>query len=123
VTGAVSVILRNGEIDLDELRQAVLSREKFFSLLRGRGVQHLGQLSRVYLEPSGNVTVVWADRPRHGLSLIPDIDNSLRQAMQVPGTWCCASCGLARQAASKPDGNCDHCKACSWQAAAAELED
>jgi uncharacterized membrane protein YcaP (DUF421 family) len=123
VTGAVSVVLRNGEIDLDELRKAVLSRERFFSLLRGRGVQHLGQLGRVYLEPSGNITVVWADRPRHGLSLIPEIDISLRQAMQVQGIWCCVSCGFAQQLAAKPHADCDRCKACNWQPAAAELEE
>lgn len=123
VTGVVSVIIRNGELDLDELRKAVLSREKLFALLRGRGVQHLGQLGRVYLEPSGNVSVVWSDTPRHGLSLIPDVDTSLRQAMRVEGTWCCVSCGYTRQAASELHEACDRCNGCAWQAAAAELED
>jgi uncharacterized membrane protein YcaP (DUF421 family) len=123
VAGEVSVILCNGEICLDELRKAVLSRERLFSLLRGRGVQHLGQLSRVYLEPSGNIAVVWADTPRHGLSIVPDIDHSLRQAMQVNGTWCCASCGFAREAEPEHSATCDRCEARAWQAAATELED
>jgi uncharacterized membrane protein YcaP (DUF421 family) len=123
VSGEVSTVLRDGEICLDELRKAVLSREKLFSLLRGRGVQHLGQLSRVYLEPSGNVTVLWADTPRHGLSLIPDVDHSLRLAMQAHGTWCCASCGFARKAESEPFKACDRCEASAWQAAATELGD
>ena len=123
VAGEVSLIVRDGEICLDELRKAVLSREKLFSLLRGRGVQHLGQLSRVYLEPSGNVALVWADTPRPGLSIVPDIDQSLRRVMQVEGLRCCASCGFAREFEPIPAEACDRCQASSWQKAATALED
>lgn len=123
VAGKVSVIVRDGELSLDELRKAVLSREKLFALLRGRGVQHLGQLSRVYLEPSGNTAIVWADTPRHGLSILPEIDHSLRLAMQVKGTWCCVSCGFARTREPEQAARCERCHSGAWQAAAQELDD
>ena len=123
ISGEVSLIIRDGAVCVDELLKAVLSREKLYSLLRGRGVQHLGQLSRVYLEPSGNVTVVWSDTPRAGLSIIPEIDESLRKSMQVEGQYCCGSCGYARPSEVDSKGQCRQCQANDWRVAVQELEE
>lgn len=123
VSGAVSTVIRDGEVCLDELRRAVLSREKLYSILRGRGVQHLGQLSRVYLEPSGNVSVVWADTPRHGLSILPESDKDLRKAMEVSEASCCASCGHAQAKEASEQSLCPQCRVSMWVPAAQELEE
>jgi len=123
VSGSVSIVVRDGELRLDELRKAVLSRERFFALLRSRGVQHLGQLGRVYLEPSGNISLVWADTPRHGLSIIPGIDERLRRAMEVRDNYCCASCGYAQPQSSNHQSECPQCHVSLWVCAAQQLED
>jgi uncharacterized membrane protein YcaP (DUF421 family) len=120
VSGTVSIVVRDGELRLDELRKAVLSRERFFALLRSRGVQHLGQLGRVYLEPSGNISLVWADTPRHGLSIIPEIDERLRRSMQVTDSYCCASCGYAQPPSSNDQSECPQCHVNLWVLAAQE---
>ena len=46
ISGSVSTIIQQGEIQLDELKRAALSRERLFAMLRRRQVQHLGQLKK-----------------------------------------------------------------------------
>lgn len=123
VAGKVSLVVCDGELRLDELRKAVLSRERLYSLLRSREVQHLGQLSRVYLEPSGNLSLVWADTPRHGLSIIPLVDSALRNAMQVARSYCCESCGYARPTEAEEATQCPQCHVSLWVPAAQQLEE
>lgn len=123
VSGQVSAVICDGQIELNELRKAVLSRERLYSLLRGREVQHLGQLSRVYLEPSGNISLVWAQTPRHGLSIVPDIDQSLRKAMEAAHSLCCASCGYSRPSGADGGANCPQCDVSMWVPAAHEVDE
>jgi uncharacterized membrane protein YcaP (DUF421 family) len=51
--GDVSTLLKDGRLLPDGLRAALLSPEKIFASLRTQGVEHLGQVRRVYLEPTG----------------------------------------------------------------------
>ncbi|TWI50931.1 uncharacterized protein DUF421 [Pseudomonas duriflava] len=123
VSGKVMTALDNGRLHLDVLRQTVLSREKIFSLLRMRNVQHLGQLSRVYIEPSGSLSVVWTDQPCPGLPIIPETDQELREAAASNDHYACSSCGHTVKAKEKPDSPCDFCQSTLWIRAAVELED
>jgi uncharacterized membrane protein YcaP (DUF421 family) len=53
-TGDVMILMRDGRMLLGKMEDAVLSREKIYSVLRGEGIQHLGQVERLYLESSGS---------------------------------------------------------------------
>lgn len=121
LTGDASVALSDGRLDLDSLQSTALSREKLFSLLRGRGVQQLGQLSRVYIEPSGALTLVWSDTPRAGLAIVPENDSELRAAMHESEYCVCTRCGQLENADF--DAACRACEAAQWAPAAVALED
>lgn len=121
LTGRASVAIDDGRIDLDSLRACALSREKLFSLLRGRGVQQLGELSRVYIEPSGALTLVWSDTPRAGLAIVPASDRALLQAMRDSSYQVCTRCGQLEKAPG--DAPCRACDAQQWTCAANALED
>lgn len=121
LTGRASVAIDDGRIDLASLRACALSREKLFSLLRGRGVQQLGELSRVYIEPSGALTLVWSDTPRAGLAIVPASDRALLQAMRDSSHRVCTRCGQLEEASG--DAPCRACDAQQWSCAANALED
>lgn len=123
LTGTERVALDDGRLRLETLRDTVLSREKLFSLLRGRGVLHLGQLSRVYIEPSGALTLVWSDTPRPGLAIVPRFDESLLTAMEDKEHYVCASCGNLCESKNKPEAPCRCCEARNWLPASRDLED
>jgi len=123
LTGQASVALDDGRLDLDSLQSTALSREKLFSLLRGRGVQQLGQLSRVYIEPSGALTLVWSDTPRAGLAIVPASDSELREAMRDGDHRVCMRCGQLEKGAVADETACRACHATSWTPASVALED
>ncbi|WP_215847131.1 DUF421 domain-containing protein [Candidatus Pantoea bituminis] len=123
LAGTERVALDDGRLRLETLRGTVLSREKLFSLLRGRGVQHLGQLSRVYIEPSGSLTLVWSDTPRPGLAIIPRYDQALITAMQDDEHYVCASCGKLTESKEEHNQPCRYCHGQDWLPASVSLED
>lgn len=121
LTGDALVALSDGRLDLASLQSTALSREKLFSLLRGRGVQQLGQLSRVYIEPSGALTLVWSDTPNAGLAIVPENDSELRAAMRDKKHCVCTRCGQLERADF--DAAYRACEASQWAHASVALED
>lgn len=120
VAGTPELVVNEGILELAALKHAGLSREKLYGLLRGMRIQHLGQVGRAWLEPSGQLTLVPAEAPRPGLCILPEIDEELRRAARIEGTCCCASCGRCEPGPTEP---CPHCGAIRWQAAARELDE
>lgn len=123
MAGRPVVAVSDGQLHLDVLKSTVLSREKLFSLLRLRGVQQLGQLSRVYIEPSGALTLVWSDTPRPGLAIIPEQEQALHEAMRAKREVVCSACGRLEQSESAAEQPCRGCRAQRWQPAAVSLEE
>lgn len=123
LTGGASVALDDGRLDLDSLQSTALSREKLFSLLRGRGVQQLGQLSRIYIEPSGAITLVWSDTPRAGLAIVPASDSELLEAMRDSDHRVCMRCGQLEEGETADEAPCRACQSKEWASASVALED
>lgn len=119
VSGQPDLVVSQGSLVLPALKQAGLSREKLYALLRDFHVQHLGQVSRAWLEPSGKLTVVRAEQPEPGLCILPRIDEALRREARLEKTQCCSSCGY-RQDRNAPKA-CPRCNARQWEPAAQEL--
>jgi uncharacterized membrane protein YcaP (DUF421 family) len=121
--GDLTLLMRDGRMLLGGMREVVLAREKVYAVLRGQGVQHLGQVERLYLESSGAFTLIRAREPRPGLSLIPDADAELRAESAVPGHYVCVSCGNPKRARRLPGDACEHCEATDWTEAVEELDE
>ena len=119
--GDLTMLMRDGRMLLERMRETVLAREKVYAVLRGQGVQHLGQVERLYLESSGAFTLIRAREPRPGLSLIPEPE--LRAEAAVPGHYVCVSCGNSKRARRRPGDACEHCEATDWTEAVEELDE
>jgi uncharacterized membrane protein YcaP (DUF421 family) len=89
----VTLLARDGRLEHAELIRAAMPREKVFEALRISGRQHLGQISRMYMEPSGNFSFIEARPARPGLSVLPAIDEELRTEQRVDGCSACMHCG------------------------------
>lgn len=119
VSGAPDLVVSQGALVLPALKQAGLSREKLYALLRDFQVQHLGQVSRAWLEPSGKLTLVRAEQPEPGLCILPSIDEVLRREAALEHTRCCSSCGYRHD--DSPPAVCPRCNAREWEPAAQVL--
>lgn len=120
--GDVSVLVQDGRIFLGQMRKAALSRERLFALLRCREIEQLGQVRRVYLETSGDISLFKLAKPKPGLSILLTFDDQIRQACKsVPGQFACFYCGNVRQINIKPENECEFCGNTHWTEAVEEI--
>ena len=103
IDGQPVEVLRDGCIQTGSLAELKMGSMELMELLRLKGVENLGSLRRVYLEPSGQVSVFYADSPVPGLPIVPPVE--LRIPQEEGGTGCCSSCGLVGEGA----GPCSNC--------------
>lgn len=108
--GRISTLLKDGVLDLDEMRTCRISREQLFSQLRNSGIFNLGEVRRVYLEACGIFTTIKMHSPVPGLATLPaDDGEALSLLPQATGT-ACTNCGNVRQERSF-EGQCSRCGA------------
>lgn len=104
VDGVPLELVRDGVIVDGGLRRARMSREDLFERLRPEGVEQLGQVRRVYLEQSGELSVFLlpADLVRPGLPIAPPWDVEAPHAGGLFGAVACQECGRVREQRSVP---------------------
>src|ERR1700712_1547508 len=107
--GDATLVVRDGRILLDSLKQNQMSREMLASELRAAGVAHLGELRRVYFEASGALSIVTRRRPIPGLTLRPDMEPAFLDDIGADGYFACWSCGNLIQAEKRPGVACQYC--------------
>ena len=106
-SGDVTLLVRDGELQVDPLDREVLTREQIFAELRARGVYHLGQVARFYLEPNGSFALVKQPDPSPGLCVWPEGERSPVAEAEDADVSACAGCGhLLRVDDEAP---CDAC--------------
>lgn len=111
--GRISTLLKDGVMDLEEMRRCRISKQQLFAELRSKGIFHLGELGRVYLEACGLFSTVKMHTPVAGLPTLPPGDNKVISLMRYTGDMACKNCGLL--IAHEPIlRKCPHCGANSW---------
>jgi uncharacterized membrane protein YcaP (DUF421 family) len=118
--GDVSVLLRDGRLLPEAMTAEHLSPEKIFASLRAQGVEHLGQLRRVYLEPSGDLSLIRYKRQRPGLLIIPEIDSTHRRYDKAEDRFACSNCGNVIVSDHEPLDYCESCGEPRWTEAVTE---
>jgi uncharacterized membrane protein YcaP (DUF421 family) len=118
----VTPLVREGRFQAAELKLAAMPREKIYEAMRLAGWQHLGQISRLYMEPSGSFSFIPARPAKPGLSVLPGIDEDLRKESRVDGYCACQNCGNTVRETQAGDLACNHCGANDWTYAVTEVE-
>jgi uncharacterized membrane protein YcaP (DUF421 family) len=124
VEGDVSILLRDGRLDLPAMKKVGVSRQQLFAAIRTQGSQQLGQIRRVYLEATGQLSMFATRNPVPGLSILPTQDQDLiRLQSKVEGTWACRMCGNTVDAREEPEEACDRCDNHRWTEAMLEVRE
>ncbi|QKZ13022.1 DUF421 domain-containing protein [Spirosoma sp. KUDC1026] len=111
----ISSMVSDGVMQMKNMRGARVSRERLLEQLRSGGLMHLGQVKRLYIEASGSFTMIKADEPRPGLSIIPLWDSDFEwEQKHLPDQYVCNNCGNPGNHGAKPDQPCDNCKDNNW---------
>jgi uncharacterized membrane protein YcaP (DUF421 family) len=114
----VTLLVKDGEMQLSAMKASGISREQIFANLRSEGCLQLGEIARLYMEPSGKFTFIRADTANPGLSFVPSLDQALRQHMVHRQCFACCSCGHVEKSSRAPAAPCSVCHAEDWQEAA-----
>jgi len=106
IQGRVNTLVADGVMNIEALKRLNISRQQLFTVLRNRQINHLGKVSRVYLEACGLFSVYTGNEPAPGLPIYPLQDQELLQeAEKAPGTLACCDCGTLNEGAP----SCRHC--------------
>ncbi|RDV16584.1 DUF421 domain-containing protein [Pontibacter diazotrophicus] len=113
--GKTSLLVAEGCMELKEMKKTTASREQVFAVLRNKNVQHLGQVKRLYLEPSGKFSLFRNEDPLTGLSVLPLQDEDLlTNQPHDNGHYACNNCGNTVESDDKPNDECSRCGANMW---------
>ncbi|MDW8846307.1 DUF421 domain-containing protein [Erwinia sp. MMLR14_017] len=119
--GDVTMLVMDGRLALKHLHHAEFSRDRTLSELRSMGVQHLGEVRRAWLEPSGGVSLILYKQPRVGLWLLPGQDEDFSKRIAAEGNFACGHCGFVVQSHKDPQAECEYCGQRDWRPAVKRL--
>jgi uncharacterized membrane protein YcaP (DUF421 family) len=117
VNGHAEVLLVDGRFQIDAMRRNGISRERLMSEIRSHGVLQLGAVERVYIETNGSFSLVMAEQPKPGLSIVPEWDPSLAEELSYDeGARACTMCGATAASAERAEA-CQFCHQHEWHRA------
>jgi uncharacterized membrane protein YcaP (DUF421 family) len=114
IVGDVSLLVKDGILNIKELKKAAISRTILFTQLRSNGIRSLGEVKRVYLESSGKFSIFKNKEPRPGLSVLPENDKELfDEITKTKDFLSCIGCGYTIKPPEK-ENSCPECGNNQW---------
>jgi Predicted membrane protein len=115
--GKMSLLVKDGVLQLRELDKLNVSREQLFAVLRNKQIFNLGRVKRLYQEAYGEFSIYRNQQAQPGLSIYPDADKAIAEIIQPAdeGIVVCLNCGHTAHDAGAP---CTVCHETNWLPAA-----
>jgi uncharacterized membrane protein YcaP (DUF421 family) len=104
-----AVLVKDGVLQMREMKKTRICTQRLFSLLREKKVIHLGQIERVYFEANGSLSVLFKKQPKPGLPVLPREDPEFISEQQKADENVCSICGSAETIESKKGTRCANC--------------
>jgi uncharacterized membrane protein YcaP (DUF421 family) len=116
--GEVTLVVKDGVINPDNLKQMHISKDQIFSVLRSQGVRHLGQVKRLYSEADGHFSLYKLKEAKPGLTVFPRSDNALPPGKkELPDKKACCYCGNVIESTREGSRACSNCGNEDWMPA------
>jgi uncharacterized membrane protein YcaP (DUF421 family) len=120
--GKTELLIEEGVFSVLKFKKEDIAQDEFFSELRQRSIEHLGQIKYAFLEPSGNISVFYFkdDEVRPGLPLIPSLFSKKSKTIPADGVYSCSNCGYTKSVL-RGHAICPVCKKEEWVEAIASV--
>lgn len=115
----VVTLIEDGRLKFETMKKRDIAHDQLYTFLRTQGVEHLGQVRRLFWETNGKFSVFCTANSKPGLSILPEKELVLEAA--VPEHFACADCGNVMVSESAPMVRCTRCGQLSWVEAVQEL--
>ena len=118
IEGKTECLIEEGRFSIHTFEKEPLAQDEFFSELRFKSVEHLGQVRNAYLETSGEVSVFFYEDSdvRYGLPILPQLFANKNKTIPAPGIYACSFCGNTEEHKTS-SASCAVCGRQEWVAA------
>ena len=115
IEGKTVCLINNGKFSVTSFRKETLAQDEFFSELRVKSIEHLGQIKHAFIEPSGEISVFFYDDKEvgYGLPILPALFNKKSKVISVDGIYACSFCGHTEEQKTGT-ATCKVCKKEEW---------
>lgn len=102
------------EVENGELKD--LRHDELFEDLRLKGVEHLGQIDKAYIEASGQLSIYFLpdDQVVYGLPVTPELHSVQIEEIKAKDIYSCSYCGYTKEIAPTKQNTCKICKKTKW---------
>jgi uncharacterized membrane protein YcaP (DUF421 family) len=109
-------IIRHGVLCMNEINGDELGSDEFFGELRGRNIEHLGQIKFAIIEDTGKLSVFFFrdEEVVPGLPILPDEYDQKKKGIDHSGLYACAKCGSTYKLEPAEVAVCVNCKHDEW---------
>lgn len=122
--GTANLVVEEGIIKWECMKQDNISREDLFRSLRQNEVEHLGQIKKAYFETNGQISVLFQSpkKVKAGLNVIPEneikeeeIFTPAKGSLSKSGSYSCLNCGNTRHySGGEVVSPCNVCEQDRW---------
>ena len=118
IEGTTECLIENGRFSIIKFEKESIAQDEFFSELRLKSIEHLGQVKYAFIEPSGEISVFYYEDADvvAGLPILPMVYDKKSKTIPEKGTYSCAFCGNT-EIKHAGTATCSICKKEEWVAA------
>ncbi|WP_309608646.1 YetF domain-containing protein [Flavobacterium sp.] len=95
IEGKTECIIDDGKFSVETFKKESLAQDEFFTELRIKSVEHLGQIKNAYMETSGEISIFYYpdSEVKYGLPITPALFNLKNKEILENGVYSCTFCG------------------------------
>lgn len=115
IEGKTECLIAEGRFSIHKFDRESLAHDEFFSELRLKGVEHLGQVKSAYLETTGDVSVYFYEEKdiKYGLPLRPEFFCQKIKTVETENIYSCSRCADTKMLRPGPH-TCQLCGNDHW---------
>ena len=115
IEGKTECLVTEGKFAIATFKKESLAQDEFFTELRLKSVEHLGQVRNAYLETSGEVSVFFYkdEDVKYGLPIVPQLFLKKNHTIPSDGVYACTFCGHTETQKSGT-ATCENCNKSEW---------
>ncbi|WP_324676606.1 DUF421 domain-containing protein [Hymenobacter sp. GOD-10R] len=93
--GATVCLIDEGRVEMTTFKKQNLTQKELFGELRQHQVEHLGQVRKLYMEATGNVSIYFYpdEEVQPGLPIWPERLKKAQLEITDAGSYACSTCG------------------------------
>lgn len=113
--GKTHCLIEDGQFSIQSFEKEDLAQDEFFTELRLKSVEHIGQVRNAYIETNGAISIYFfADEDvKFGLPIRPQLFNMKSKNIPKSGIYACTFCANIQQL-DPTTANCSVCNRDEW---------